>query len=128
MKKILVVDDQLTVRRLVEMTLETRGMRVLQAESGEAGVALARAGRPDLIIMDIMMPGGMDGFEAVRILRSQPETCDCPIIMLTAKDQKSERLQAYAAGVSDYLAKPFKLKELLQKVDSLLSLASAKGV
>ncbi|WP_305042530.1 response regulator [Geoalkalibacter sp.] len=126
MKKILVVDDQLTVRRLVEMTLETRGLRVLQAESGEAGVALARAGRPDLIIMDIMMPGGMDGFEAVRLLRAQPETHACPIIMLTAKDQKSERLRAFEAGVSDYLAKPFKLSELLQKVDSLLSCVPVK--
>ncbi|WP_305044620.1 response regulator [Geoalkalibacter sp.] len=127
MKKILVVDDQLTVRRLVEMTLETRGMRVLQAESGEAGIALARAGRPDLILMDIMMPGGMDGFEAVRILRSQPETSACPIIMLTAKDQKTERLRAFEAGVSDYLAKPFKLSDLLQKVDNLLQPVAAKG-
>ncbi|KIH76214.1 two-component system, OmpR family, response regulator MprA [Geoalkalibacter ferrihydriticus] len=127
MKKVLVVDDQLPVRRLVEMTLETRGVKVLHAESGEAGIELARTKRPDLIIMDIMMPGGMDGFDAVRVLRAQPENRDCPIIMLTANDQKPERTKAFAAGVDDYLAKPFKLRDLLTKVERLLDTTPAKG-
>ncbi|MDO3377371.1 response regulator [Geoalkalibacter halelectricus] len=127
MKKILIVDDQLAVRRLVEMTLETRGLHVLQADSGEAGIAAARVGRPDLIIMDIMMPGGMDGFEAVRELRSHPETQSCPIIILTANDQKPERAKAFACGAEDYLAKPFKLRDLLDKVERVLADASSPG-
>ena len=125
MKNVLVVDDQVTVRRLVEMTLQAHGINVLQAESGEKGIDVACRENPDLIIMDIMMPGGMDGFEAVRTLRAQESVRDCPIIMLTAKDQKSEREQAFEAGVDDYLPKPFKLKDLVQKVENLLEQVSS---
>ncbi len=127
MKRILVVDDQMTVRRLVEMALAAAGVEVVQAESGEKALAIVREMCPDLIIMDIMMPGGMDGFEAVRILRAQPEICDCPILILTAKDQRPEREKAFAVGGDDYLAKPFKLNDLIEKVQNLLDKAPAKG-
>ena len=127
MKRILVVDDQMTVRRLVEMALAGTDIEVLQAESGEQALAMVRELCPDLIIMDIMMPGGMDGIEAVRILRSQPEICDCPILILTAKDQKPERQKAFDVGGDDYLAKPFKLNDLIEKVQNLLHKATADG-
>jgi DNA-binding response OmpR family regulator len=120
MKKILVVDDQATIRRLVQISLKSTERQILQAESGEQAIDLARTERPDLIIMDIMMPGGMDGFEAVAALREQPETRECPVLILTAKDQKSERIRAVEMGVGDYLAKPFKLESLVHKVDNLL--------
>jgi CheY-like chemotaxis protein len=120
MKKILVVDDQATIRRLVGISLKSAERLILQAESGEQAIDLARVERPDLIIMDIMMPGGMDGFEAVAALRAQPETRECPVLILTAKDQKSERSRAIEMGVGDYLAKPFKLESLVDKVEGLL--------
>ena len=125
MKNVLIVDDQVTVRRLVEMTLQAHGINVLQAESGEKGIAVACRENPDLIIMDIMMPGGMDGFETVKVLREKQDIRDCPIIMLTAKDQKPERERAFEAGVDDYLPKPFKLKDLVQKVENLLERVSS---
>jgi CheY-like chemotaxis protein len=92
----------------------------LQAESGEEAIVVAREQRPDLIIMDLMMPGGMDGFEAVEKLKSDPVTRGCPVLILTAKDQKTERLRAVEMGAGDYLAKPFKLENLIKKVEKLL--------
>ncbi len=127
MKNVLVIDDQVTVRRLVEMTLQARGIKVLQAESGEKGIEIARSEHPDLVLMDIMMPGGMDGFEAVRTLRGDAEVRDCPIIMLTAKDQAPERARAFESGVDDYLAKPFKLNDLIRKVENILEQAPSQS-
>jgi CheY-like chemotaxis protein len=120
MKKILIVDDQPTIRRLVEISLRTAEREILQAESGEEAIEVAREQHPDLIIMDLMMPGGMDGFEAVEILKSDPATRGCPVLILTAKDQKTERTRAFEMGAGDYLAKPFKLESLLRKVENLL--------
>ena len=87
MKKILIVDDQLEVRELVEVTLRVGDYHILKAQSGEEAIAVVKAEQPTLIIMDIMMPGGMDGLEATRILKNDPETQNCKIIMLTAKGQ-----------------------------------------
>jgi CheY-like chemotaxis protein len=121
MKKILIVDDQPTIRRLVEISLRTEDRQILEAESGEQAIELAQAERPDLIIMDLMMPGGMDGFEAVEILKADPVTRDCPVLVLTAKDQKAERERAFEVGARDYLAKPFKLDVLVRKVEGLMT-------
>ncbi len=121
MKKILVVDDQPTIRRLVEISLRSADREILEAESGEKAIEVAHSQKPDLIIMDLMMPGGMDGFEAVQILKSNPETRDCPVLVLTAKDQKAERTRAFEIGAGDYLAKPFKLNVLMNKVEKLLN-------
>ena len=121
MKKILVVDDQPTIRRLVEISLRSEDRKILEAESGERAIEVAQSELPDLIIMDLMMPGGMDGFEAVEFLNSNPSTQNCPVLVLTAKDQKAERLRAFEIGAGDYLAKPFKLDVLVKKVESLLS-------
>ncbi len=118
MKKILVVDDQVSVRRLIEMTLVDTGIEVIQADSGEQAVEQVRADVPDLVIMDVMMPGGMDGYATIDALRDL--CCDCPVLMLTAKDQKSEQARAREAGIDAYLPKPFRLQELLEVVESLL--------
>lgn len=120
MKKILIVDDQVEVRDLVEVTLRSGDYQVLQAESGEEAIEIARAEKADLIIMDIMMPGGMDGFEATRALKNAPETKDCTIIMLTAKGQKADRQKGADAGADHYLVKPFSPLELIQKTDEIL--------
>ena len=119
MKKILIVDDQLEVRELVEVTLRVEDYEILQAKSGEEAIEIAKAEKPELIIMDIMMPGGMDGLEATRIIKNDPETKDCAIIMLTAKGQQADREVGLEAGASDYFAKPFSPLELIKKVEEM---------
>ncbi len=121
MKKILIVDDQLEVRELVEVTLRTQDYQILKAENGDQAVELARAEKPDLILMDIMMPGGMDGLEATRIIKENPETKDCVIIMLTAKGQQADRRKGLDAGASEYFSKPFSPLELIRTVEKHLA-------
>jgi len=120
-KNILVVDDQPTIRQLLEVSLSAPNREILLAESGEQALDIARLRSPDLIIMDIMMPGGMDGFETVRQMRSDPSIGDCPVLILTAKDQQSERGRAVEMGVDGYLSKPFRLDELLGQVERLMA-------
>jgi two-component system phosphate regulon response regulator PhoB len=120
MKKVLIVDDQVEVRDLVEVTLRSGDYQVFQAESGEEAIEIARTEKTDLIIMDIMMPGGMDGFEATRALKNDPETKDCTIIILTAKGQKADREKGVDAGADHYLVKPFSPLELIKKTEEVL--------
>jgi CheY-like chemotaxis protein len=120
MKKVVIVDDQVEVRDLVEVTLRSGDYQVFQAESGEKAIEIARAEKADLIIMDIMMPGGMNGFEAAHALKNDPETKDCPIIMLTAKGQKADRQKGLEAGADHYFIKPFSPLELIKKTEEIL--------
>jgi two-component system, OmpR family, phosphate regulon response regulator PhoB len=120
MKKILIVDDQVEVRELVEVTLRTEDFQIFQAKSGEEAIEIAKSEKPKLIIMDIMMPGGMDGLEATRIIKNDPETKDCTVVMLTAKGQQADREVGLKAGASDYFAKPFSPLDLMKKVDEVL--------
>jgi len=119
MKKILIVDDQLEVRELVEVTLRSDAYHVLQAENGKQAVETARKEQPDLIIMDIMMPG-MDGIEATRTIKSEDITKDCTVVILTAKGQDKDKQAGLAAGAADYFVKPFSPLELINKVEELL--------
>ena len=119
-KKILIVDDVQDVRDLVERTLRRDDWEILAAQSGEEAVSLARREKPDLIMMDIMMPGKIDGLEATRILKSDPQTRNCVVIMLTAKGQQTDIDIAAKAGADDYFVKPFSPLQLLQKVDDIL--------
>ena len=121
MKKILIVDDQLEVRELVEVTLRTEDYQILKAENGAQAVEVARAEKPDLILMDIMMPGGMDGLEATRIIKENPETKDCVIIMLTAKGQQADRRKGLEAGATEYFSKPFSPLELIRTVEKFVN-------
>jgi len=120
MKKILIVDDQLEVRELVEVTMRVGDYQILKAQSGEEAIEIVKAEKPELIIMDVMMPGGMDGLEATRILKNDPETKNCKIIMLTAKGQQSERENGIKAGADDYFVKPFSPLDLIRKVEEFL--------
>ena len=120
MKKILIVDDRLEVRELVEATLRTKEYEILQASTGEEALEIVRVEKPHLILMDIMMPGGMDGLEATRILKDSPDTKDCTIIILTAKAQKTDREKGLEAGADDYFVKPFSPLGLIKKVEEAL--------
>jgi CheY-like chemotaxis protein len=120
LKKILVIDDQRTIRELVRAALRSAPLQILQAASGEEGVELARQQIPDLVLLDIMLPEGIDGFEVARTLKQDPRTRDIPIVALTAKVQQTDREEAFRAGMDEYLAKPFGLQELRQKIKQFL--------
>ena len=115
--RILVVDDEADIRRIIRILLESRGYRVLEAPNGRLAVETIRK-EPDvdLILLDIMMPE-LSGFEASREIR---RLSSAPILFLTARTQEQDKLEAYSSGGDDYLAKPFSHGELLMKVDSLL--------
>ncbi|MBW3552593.1 MAG: response regulator [Gemmatimonadetes bacterium] len=115
---ILIAEDHLDSREALGALLEAFGFRVIAAVNGAQAVDLARERRPDLILMDIMMPE-LDGFEATRRLRGFPETCEIPIITLTAMD--GARSLALDAGANDFLPKPINSGVLLKKVRSWLS-------
>ena len=119
MKKILIVDDQAEIRELVEVTLSIGDYQILQADSGARAVEIAGAESPDLIIMDVMMPRGMDGLEATRIIKADARF-EGKIIMLTAKGQESDKEAGFDAGAEGYFSKPFSPLELLSKVEEIL--------
>lgn len=120
MKKILIIDDQVEVRDLVEVTLRIEDYEIFQGSSGEEAVKIAMAEKPDLILMDIMMPGGIDGLEATRIIKSNPETGNCHIIILSAKGQQIDRDKGKAVGADDYFVKPFSPLDLIKKVEEVM--------
>jgi len=120
MKKILIVDDQLEVRELVNVTLRIGDYNIVHADNGKKAIEIVRSEMPDLIIMDVMMPGEIDGLETTKILKSNPETKDCKIIMLTAKCQEVDRKRCFEVGADDYFVKPFSPLELIRKVEMLL--------
>lgn len=121
MKKILIVEDQLEIRELVEVTLKSDDYQIHRAESGEKAVAIALTEKPDLIIMDIMMPGPCDGLEATRRIKSDPNTKKCKIILLTAKGQQVDKDIGFKAGADDYFVKPFSPLELIRKVEEFFN-------
>lgn len=121
MKKILVVDDQASIRHLVEIVLGTKDRQIIAAESGEKAIAIAHQKRLDFIILDLVIPGGINGIEALEALKSDPQTRDCPILILTAKALESERHRAFEFGAIDYMTKPFQLEMLMRRVQEILA-------
>lgn len=121
MKKILIVDDQAKIRKLVSLTLRGIGdYEIIEAESGEKAIEIAKKEKPDLVFMDIMMPGEIDGLKATQILKNNPETKGSTIVMLTAKGQKTDIEKGKAAGANDYFVKPFSPTALIHKVEEVL--------
>jgi two-component system response regulator MprA len=115
--RILVVDDDAKIRTVVRRGLAYEGYRVVEAGSGEEGLEKAREHLPDLVILDVMMPG-MDGLEVTRRLRSTGD--EIAILMLTARDEVKDRVAGLENGADDYLVKPFSFEELLARVHALL--------
>jgi CheY-like chemotaxis protein len=119
MAKLLIVEDNEMNRDMLSRRLERRGFVIIIAIDGAAGVAMARADRPDLILMDMSLPV-IDGWEASRQLKADPATAGIPIIALTAHAMMSDRDKALQAGCNDYDTKPVDLPRLLGKIDALL--------
>lgn len=122
-EKILIVDDDLDTLRLVGLMLQRQGYRIVAAANGEQGLAKALEERPDLILLDVMMPD-MDGYEVARRLRKNPVTASTPILMFTAKSQIDDKVTGFEAGADDYLTKPTHPSELQAHVKVLLTRAS----
>lgn len=120
--RILVVDDLEANRRLLEALLTADYYEVLMATRGEEGVQLAKREKPDLILMDVMMPGGIDGYEACRRLKSMPETRHIPVVILTTLDDRDNRVRGLQAGAEEFLTKPIDDVQLMARVKSLLTL------
>lgn len=121
-KKILVTDDDPRNRKLLETLLQAGGYEVISADSGQAALEAIAADQPDLILLDLMMPG-MDGFEVVRQLKADPATRGIPIIMVTALDDAASRARLAVAGVSDVIAKPIDRWALQACIDKILGRA-----
>ena len=113
---ILVVDDEPQIRRVMRSTLSTHGYLITEAKTGEEGVDSARRERPDLVLLDINMPG-MGGLEACKEIR---RSSDAPIIMLTVRNAERDKVMALDAGADDYVVKPFGIEELLARIRSAL--------
>ncbi len=118
-KLILVVEDQEDNRRIMRDLLGSAGYEVIEAVSGEEGVAAAETHRPELILMDIQLPG-LDGYEATRRIKANPDLQHIPIIVVTSYALSGDDAKAYEAGCDDYVSKPFSPRELLAKIREYL--------
>lgn len=120
--RVLVVDDLEPNLRLLEAKLGGEYYEVLTAKRGEEALRIARSAKPDIILLDVMMPGGMDGLEVCRRLKSSPETRHIPVVMVTTLDGREDRLRGLQAGAEDFLTKPIDDVQLMARVKSLSSL------
>jgi DNA-binding response OmpR family regulator len=119
MTKVLVIDDEAPIRLLCRVNLEAEQMEVLEAADGETGFELARAERPDVVLLDVMMPG-MDGWQVAERLLDDEATQDIPLVFLTARAELRDRARGLELGGVDYITKPFNPVELAKVVEGLL--------
>lgn len=119
-KKILVVDDEKDIAESVKILLSEKGFKVVIANNGAEAVKKAKAERPDMIVMDLMMPE-MNGFDACKMIKADTDTQNTPILVLTAQQLGKDLEDAFAAGANDYVIKPFSNERLLEKVEKLLA-------
>ena len=119
MKRVLVVEDHADIRKLIRMTLELEDCEVSEAANGETGLRLARETRPDVVLLDVMMPGELDGLEVCRAVRGDPALSGTRVVMLTARGAASDRERGAEAGADDYLVKPFSPLQLIHVIGGL---------
>lgn len=120
MKKILIADDHYEIRELLKDTLSDTNYEIHVAENGKSAIEIAKKQQPDLILMDIMMPGRINGLEAAEIINSESEKRKSKIIILSAKGKDKDKINALKAGASAFIEKPFSPIKLLEKIDTLL--------
>ncbi len=117
--KVLVVDDEEYIQHILNFSFGAEGYEVITAGNGEEAIAKAKAEKPDVIVLDIMLPK-MDGYEACKRLKSDPQTKGIPIILLTAKGREADRKLGSQAGADDYVVKPFSPGRLIERVEGML--------
>lgn len=122
MRRILIADDEHNIRHILDFSLHVEGFDVLAAQDGEEALALAASELPDLVIMDVMMPG-CGGIEACRRLKQNPRTKQIPVILLTARSSREDREAGEAAGAAEYITKPFSPQKVIDLIQSILGVA-----
>jgi DNA-binding response OmpR family regulator len=120
MKRILIVEDQEHIRELIRMSLETGEFELQEAEDGDSALRMAAQWAPDLMLLDVMMPGSLDGLGVCQRIKTDPARKRTRVVMLSARSQAADRQAGLKAGADDYLVKPFSPRELLQLVRRLL--------
>ncbi len=124
-QKILVIEDEPDIRKLVQYNLTQEHFNVVEAEDGEQGLSLLQREKPNLVILDLMLPG-LSGLELCKLLRQRSDTSRLPILMLTAKAGETDRIVGLEMGADDYLAKPFSPREMVARVRAILRRAESK--
>lgn len=119
--RILIVEDQVDIRKLIRMTLEFGDFDIHEAADGESGLAQAQALHPHLMLLDVMMPGQLDGYDVCRQVKGDPALRDIRIIMLTARGQTTDVSAGEQSGADDYLVKPFSPLELIDRVEAMVA-------
>lgn len=119
MKKVLIIEDQADIRQLIRLTLEEQPLALHEADNGGAGWDAAQVLQPDIVLLDVTMPGALNGIDVCRLIKSDPRTRQSAVIMLTARSQPADRKAALAAGANAYLVKPFSGKGLVRAVHSV---------
>jgi len=117
--KVLVVDDEEYIQHILNFSFGAEGYDVVTASDGEEGVSKAKDEKPDVIVMDIMMPK-MDGYEACKQIKTDPQTKDIPVILLTAKGRDADRKLGSEVGADDYVVKPFSPGRLIERVEGIM--------
>ena len=120
MARVLIVDDSPTEIHVLSGMLQKNGHEVDSVDNAEAGISRAKETHPELILMDVVMPG-MNGFQATRALTKDPETQDIPIIIVTTKDQETDRVWGLRQGAKDYITKPVEEGDLINKINAVLA-------
>ncbi len=116
---ILIIEDEPTIAEILQYNLQENGFRVSLEETGDRGLATVRRQLPDLLLLDLMLPG-LDGLEITRLLKREPKTAAIPIVMLTAKDDELDRIVGLELGADDYITKPFSPREVVLRVKAVL--------
>lgn len=118
--RILIVDDDPNSRDIVQTFLESRGYQVATAEDGQEALAMLEELKPELVLLDVMMPG-MDGWEVARVIKNHPDFGRTRVVMLTARSDFSDKTEGLRAGADDYIVKPIRLEELAERVEKNLA-------
>ncbi|MDZ7761192.1 MAG: response regulator [Desulfovermiculus sp.] len=116
---VLIVEDDPDILNLLSFTIQNQGYQAIQSRQGEEGLKMARTQRPDIILLDLMLPG-MDGISVCKDLKSRVETANIPVIMLTAKGEENDRITGLETGADDYVVKPFSPRELVLRLEAVL--------
>ncbi|TMC74798.1 MAG: response regulator [Chloroflexi bacterium] len=121
MAKLLVADDLVPIRQMVRITLSTQGWTIVEAKNGNEALDLVRPEKPDLVLLDVDMGPGPNGFDVCRQIKADEATKDIPVVMLTAHESDSDRAIGFAAGATQYLTKPFGPLELIDTIRGILA-------